>query len=375
MKTHTYKLVLLAVIASVADIAHAGFLLETPPAFAETPKSVSLTRAAPPSTASSQASGRNVDLSAKVDRMARMNRQRVDLESRVTSRITQSGEPPAEMPIIRGMGRDVTLEDALRQVLPAGWDVYSDQDIPLGHKVSWSGNRTWPWVLHDLLVSEDMRANIDWKNSEVMFFAPAVKESITTPVAGAKAGEVRRVAAAAAASAPEAGEAAVADVPKAAVGPAPAPAPVPAAENVNPKLAVKPTPTKVEVKEVVWTLSPEYTLRENLRRWASAANWNLVWNAVNGDAVIDYPVDAKVEFTGELLGINGAMAKVVTAYRDADFPLEIEFFRGNHVVEVRLHRIPDMKQASTDPAAMTPQRVALPKPEPRVEAPRNDNVN
>ncbi|WP_404666891.1 TcpQ domain-containing protein [Roseateles asaccharophilus] len=314
--------------------ATAGFLFEsTPPA----PQPVKAQVDAPKKAESVPAvAGRNVDQSAKVDRLARMNRQRIDLESKLTSRITQSGDSPAELPAIKGMGRSVSLEDALRQILPTGWGAYSDQDLPLNDLVNWSGNRTWPMVLHGLLAERDMRAHIDWKNQEVMFFAPAPKDEVTQPLlAGPGKGvEVR-----------------VAEAPK----------PQAAAPAALPAVAAAPDLGKLAEtkKEVVWVLSPEHTLRENLRRWASAAGWNLVWNAVSGDSVIDYPVDAKVEFSGELLGGNGAMAKVIIAYSDADFPLEIEFFRGNRVVEVRLHQVPDVKSATTTAQASVPPRAPL----------------
>lgn len=376
MKTFTTQLIIAASLTATATIANAGFLFETAPAAREPVLPI---RAAATEGA---AIARNVDLSARLDRVAKMNRQRIDLESRLSSRITQSGETPPELGIIRGMGRDVSFEDALRQVLPNGWSAYSDQDLPLDSKVNWAGNRTWPMVLHGLLSDRDMRAHIDWKAQEVMFFVPALKEAITTPVAGALGVEVRASAEipaqngtglalpqpASLESSPEQGRAAVAAaVPAVVAAAAQGAAPTAGAAVTSLTAPATPNRTTVEVKEVIWTLSPDHTLRENLRRWASAANWNLVWNAVRGDSVIDYPVDAKVEFSGELLGSSGAMAKVITAYRDADYPLSIEFFRGNRVVEIRLHHIPDVKANPTDAPALVAPRVPVPaKPQPPV---------
>lgn len=364
MKTISTKLSVAIALALAAPFAQAAFLFETAapvPAPLAAPVArdgrhvVAISAPAP-------ATGRNVDTSANVDRLAKSNRQRIDLESRLSSRITQSGDTPQELAIVRGIGRDVTFEDALRQVLPSGWSAFSDQDLPLAKKVNWSGNRTWPMVVHGLLADHDMRAHVDWKNQEIMFFVPVPKEELTMPVApGAQGVEVRAVPATAASGPAVDDSAAV----KQAGAAAAAVTPVPTATPVTAVLAAPVLTPKVEVREVVWTLSAEFTLRENLRRWASAANWNLVWNAVSGDTVIDYPVDAKVEFNGELLGSSGAMAKVITAYRDADYPLEIEFFRGNRVVEVRLHRIPDSKGTPGDASPTSPPREPLPvKPAP-----------
>lgn len=307
-----------------ATAAHAGFVVEREPEPVAVPAPATKVAARTPvATAAHTPVGRNVDLSAKIDKISKMNRQRIDLESKVTSRITQSGAAPAELQVLRGMGRDVTFEDALRQVLPAGWSAFSDQDLPTG-AVDWDGNRTWPMVLHTVLARYDMRAHVDWDNQELMLFVPAPKQPEPT------------VAVAAA-----------------------APVAAPAAAAPAEKVAQAP---KVQVKEVVWSLSTDKTLRENLRTWASTAGWNLVWSATYGDTVVDYPVDAKVDFTGELLGVTGAMAKVIAAYSDADRPLEIEFFKGNKVIEVRLHRIPDVKAAPAGQAAVVPTRVQLPPP-------------
>ena len=356
-----------AIIAMiVATPAHAGFLLETAPVETVVPPTMATQRQK--SYDLRVRTGRNVDTSAPVASMGRMNRQKIDLDSKLSSRITQSGEPPAELPTVKGMGRNVSFDDALRQIMPGGWGAFSDQDLAMSQVVSWSGSRTWPMVLHGLLADRDMRAHIDWKNQEVMFFAPGLKDELTQPVVtGADRGvEVRSVQLPG-----EALVAAVATPALVALGAGPVPVAVatikltpvvialtPVAASVSTPVAAPSVATVVTVKEIVWSLSPEHTLRENLRRWASAANWNLVWNAVSGDNVIDYPVDAKVEFTGELLGSTGAMAKVITAYSDADYPLEIEFFRGNRVVEVRMHRIPDAKSAGQATNAVDPTNIA-----------------
>lgn len=340
----TYKHALVACAAlSCSSMVHAGFLYEAAPAPAPA-TATSPVKARPAGVrqvASTVPAGRDVDLSAKVDRMSKMNRQRIDLESRVSSRITQSGAAPGQLQILRGLGRGVTIEDALRQILPSGWSAFSDQDLP-AESVDWDGTRTWPMALHSVLAQYDMRAHIDWDNQELMLFVPAPAPAPTPePVATVATVTVD------AAAAPAPGEASAAQ-----------PAAAPLAEPSN-AVSVEPAPpVSVVVQEVVWTLSTEKTLRENLRTWASSAGWNLVWSATYGDNVIDYPVDAQVSFTGELVGVDGAMAKVISAYADADRPLEIEFFKGNKVVEVRLHRIPDIKKEGAATAVVPPRTPA-----------------
>lgn len=262
-----------------AGFAHAGFLLESKAA---------------PNTAGGP---RLVDKSAKLGSVTKGNRQKIDLESRVTARITQSGSPPAELPMLVGVGRGVSFEDALRQILPAGFTAYSDQDMDLDLKVDWQGSRSWPLVLHTVLASRDMRAHIDWDEMEVMFFVPQAREESVAVITRAE-GDARPA-------------------------------------------------KKAGTKEQILELSPERSLRENLRIWANQAGWTLVWNATVGNKVVDYPVDTLVEFKGDAVGINGAMARVISAYSDAEYPLEIEFFRGNQVIEVRVHRPEEAKPTPT----------------------------
>jgi|LNFM01.1.fsa_nt_gb hypothetical protein len=277
-KQPTFLLLVLACASLFVMPASAGLILE---------------KKAEPQASPNARQTRLVNQSARLSEVTKINRQRIDLESRVSSRISQSGTPPVELPILVGFGRSVTLEDALRQILPAGWTAFSDQDLNIDAKVDWQGTRTWPLALQTVLATLDMRAHIDWDTTEIMFFVPQIKDS---------------------------GQPLVANVVE------------------EPTAPASPTGVKKAAGATVWELSPERSLRENFRLWANQAGWTLVWNAVRGDSVIDYPVDALIEFEGEAIGVNGAMARVIAAYSDADFPLEIEFYRGNKVIEIRLHR-------------------------------------
>lgn len=279
---HFTHLASFALSCLIGATAHAGLILEKKP---EAP------------TNAVERQKRLVNQSARLNEVSKINRQRIDLESRVSSRITQSGTPPVELPILVGFGRNVTLEDSLRQILPAGWSAFSDQDLNMDAKVDWAGTRTWPLAMQTVLAGMDMRAHIDWDTNELMLFVPQLKELPTQ------------------------------------------------AKVIEDAEDATPSPSGVirSQGEVIWELSPQRSLRENFRLWAGQAGWTLVWNAVRGESVIDYPVDALIEFKGEVTGVNGAMARVIAAYGDADFPLEIEFFRGNKVIEVRLHRQGDSK--------------------------------
>lgn len=334
---HKVQLSALAALAvsMLSGAAHAEFVIERPEqAVAAEQRMVAARQRNSTATAFTSIRGaRNVNPSASGDRISKYNRQRIDLESRISSRITQSGASPAELPPIRGMGRRVTLEDALRQVVPAGWEVYSDQQAPLESEVDWDGGRTWPMVMHSVMSSMDMRAHIDWDAQELVLFVPAPKQE---PVAEVMTAE----AAAAAASA--------------------------ATQTAATKNAAKPP--------VVWQIKPG-SLRENLRLLASAAEWTLVWNAVHGDTTVDYDIESPgYSFTGGLIGADGVIAKVVDLYAQAERPLAVTFFHGNKVIEVRLHEIPDVAVNAPAPA-YAPQRLPAPvarPPAPRVEMPSTE---
>jgi hypothetical protein len=249
--------------------------------------------------------GRNIDPSAPVDKITKGNRQRIDLESRLSTRIMQSGVSPQALQTLRGLGRQVTFEDALRQILPAGWSVFSDQEAPLDKLVNWQGGRTWPMVLNSVLTDMNMRAHINWDAQELMLFVPAAKETVA--VAQLVAPDARDASA------------------------------QPSSNSPN---------SATTTQEVVWFIKPG-NLRENLRVLADKAGWTLVWSAVDGDAVINYEVEAPgYQLTGPLIGASGVIAKVVDLYAQAERPLAVTFWYGNKVVEIRLHGVKSDSKAS-----------------------------
>lgn len=338
MNTSYTKVGLAIALLVIAPLSYAGFVFEkaAEPVAAATSKMRADGRIAVATTSV----GRNVNPSAPSERISKLNRQRIDLESRVSSRITQSGNSPTELQSLRGLGRGVTFEDALRQVLPVGWSVYSDQDAPLAKVVDWRGGRTWPMVMHAVLETMDMRAHIDWDAQELMLFVPAPVEVVEKPA---------EIVAQADGSAAPAATSTVSVVAVAGI--------VPATTVATVALATPKAPA-VDVKDVVWSVKPG-NLRENLRVLAAQVGWTLVWNATIGDMTVNYDVEAPgYQFTGALIGSEGVIAKVIDLYAQAEHPLAVTFFHGNKVIEVRLHEVPDVK-AGPAAAMVTAPRAAL----------------
>ena len=326
------KIGLAIALLVIAPLTYAGFVFEkgAEPLAAAASKARADGRIAVAATSG----GRNVNPSAPSERISKINRQRIDLESRVSSRITQSGNSPTELQSLRGLGRGVAFEDALRQVLPVGWSVFSDQDAPLAKVVDWRGGRTWPMVMHAVLETMDMRAHIDWDAQELMLFVPAPVESVEKPaeIVTQADGSAAPAATTVASAAIVAGT-----VPAASVALA------------TPRISA------VGAKDGAWSVKPG-SLRENLRVLAAQVGWTLVWNATIGDMTVNYDVEAPgYQFTGALVGSEGVIAKVIDLYAHAEHPLAVTFFHGNKVIEVRLHEVPDVKSGPAATVVAVPQ--------------------
>lgn len=81
----------------------------------------------------------------------------------------------------------------------------------------------------------------------------------------------------------------------------------------------------------VWRVNTNKSLRENLTEWAEKAGWRLAWDH---GLMIDYPVEHDAVFTGDLVGEDGAIDRILSSYRNADVPLRARFFQGNNVILV-----------------------------------------
>lgn len=290
-------------------------------------------------------------------------RRRVDLDGYVTARVTQRGTAPVELPVVRGVGKGVSLIDALKQLMPPGWKAFEEGGVDMADKVSWSGSRNWVMHLHDIASERNLDVLIDWDRRETTLSPSKVKPKAEAVAVADKAGAPASKDLPAASAAPAmtpggtaaASAASVAAMPptvpstvQAAAAPLPTPsaAAAPSAPASANGTTVAATAAMAGMQPSVaetspppprkWVLSADHTLRENLRRWSKDAGWTLVWSARIGERVIDYPIDAPVTIEGEFEGREGAVARVVGAFIRGDHPLEVEFFRANKVVEVRM---------------------------------------
>lgn len=197
--------------------------------------------------------------------------------------LVQEGVPSVDPLPVKGFGRDVTVHDSLRQLVPLDWQVFTEGEVVLTSKTNWKGGRSWPAILGSVFQETGIKGVLNWTTKELVLF------QVVAPKA---------------------------------VSPANASAPM-----------VKKEATLTEAE---WVLDPQKTLRENLEIWAKKDNWTLVWNATIADKVVDYRIDTKTVITGPFMGENGAMSKIVRSYSDSEYPLAVEFFKSNRIVEIRV---------------------------------------
>lgn len=87
------------------------------------------------------------------------------------SAVTYTGTAPDTIEIRRGMGKDVRLSEALKQIAPAGWRGFGRPDIAEtfnpAKTVSWFGGKPWTEVLDRLARSEGLSAEVDWNRKHI----------------------------------------------------------------------------------------------------------------------------------------------------------------------------------------------------------------
>lgn len=272
-------------------------------------------------------------------------RKTLDMESYVTERISQSGEPSYDNSIIKGAGKGVMLREGLHQIIPLGWKVFTDGPVDLTRKFNWVGNKSWILVLHSMMETNSLNAFIDWNNKEITLFSPIKQKDesklsdadLAKIVAAVKNSDVT-VRVESVSSATDAS----AKLPQ--IQPS-APSIINNSKQVEslPQSKVLPPSTTSVVKAVPveWTMNPDKTVKENLEDWVSKSpGWRLVWSARTGEHIYDYPSKPFVGYTfkGELLGTTGVISRVVSSFVDSNPALAVEFFTENKVIEISLYK-------------------------------------
>lgn len=184
--------------------------------------------------------------------------------------ITQKGRSPGRAALTQTIGKDARLIEAISQVLPSGWQVFQEGEIPYNRLVSWDGrNKSWAAVLNSLLNTVSDRnatigATIDWDTREVLLEA--------------RKGAVK-----------------------------------PAQFLIAQEKSTKKTGP-------IFRLQPGMNLSDNLIEWGKKEGWSIVWLAN-----VDYEVSHSRIYQGNFAEEGGAVDQLISEYFNARVPLSVEF--------------------------------------------------
>lgn len=82
----------------------------------------------------------------------------------------------------------------------------------------------------------------------------------------------------------------------------------------------------------VWRLEKGLSLRKNIDKWAQKAGWSLEWDK---ELNVDYVIEHGAVLTGQFVGSNGVVAKILASMEDREVPLKATFFKNNNVLLIK----------------------------------------
>lgn len=188
--------------------------------------------------------------------------------------VQYTGEPDPEIGVRNGMGRDMPLAEALRLIVPSGWQVYlSDQVVAdmKGSAINWRGGRRWVEVLDVVANDNALIANVVWDKRQVF------------------------------------------------VEKRPAPTVVDVAEPVP---IVAPPPAQF------WVAKAGSSLREVVQEWAKSVDWTVQWIPED----LDYSIVGTLVFEGTF---ENAITDIFGAYDKARRPMQVDGNRKQKLLIVK----------------------------------------
>jgi len=78
--------------------------------------------------------------------------------------VSYIGTPDADIPVVSGFVKDVKLLDAIKQIVPSGWQVFLKDDFvsKTNQTASWRGGRRWVDLLDILANEQGISVVVDW---------------------------------------------------------------------------------------------------------------------------------------------------------------------------------------------------------------------
>lgn len=185
--------------------------------------------------------------------------------------------------VLEGFGRDIPLDLALRQIIPADRSYSLVDGVSPDIVVSWQGGRPWPEILEEMLASRGL--DYRERDGQIVIFP-----------SNAKAGQPLALTSRPAADAP-------------------------ADQASTGSAANEP------VGEGEWRIEKGQWLYQTLSSWAEKAGWTVEWNMPR-----DFLLAHGAVFQGDFVSVA---REILSHYADADPPLEAHFYRGNRVLLVK----------------------------------------
>lgn len=181
-----------------------------------------------------------------------------------------------------GYGHDLPLITALQLIVPKGFEVYSQKDLDMSTKVSWSSkNEPWTNAVKDVLSQSGLAGQVQWSIKRIM-----VQKPYQAPVpSGYRAlFGVKHVATVTPSKEMKAAKVTVSQEKK-------------ATKNVTKtEVAVKRSPQlSLDKHELVAYLPAGGYLRDELRDYANARGWDLKWKLD-----YDYKINKPIPMAGDV---------------------------------------------------------------------------
>lgn len=144
-------------IMSISNVAHAGFIQETNANHASSAMQVSSAPERPPHAPVPDG------LSPLQQYSASNPKSGFDLVS-----IKYIGDPTGVVSVVNEGGKSVALTNAIRSIVPAGWQVFFQEDVMGQEKeASWASGRTWIATLDIIGNDAGLSVEVDWPRQYV----------------------------------------------------------------------------------------------------------------------------------------------------------------------------------------------------------------
>jgi len=174
--------------------------------------------------------------------------------------VSYIGDPPADIEVRHGFGRDVKLIDALKQIVPDGWHAFVSEDDGRFNKnqlVSWHGGRKWVEVLDIMASEQSLTVDVDWTKQQIYVANKKVNFDAVLP------GKI------------------------------------------------------IAPPKVYWVAKAGSTLRDSVTEWAQKAGWTVRWTQDD----LDYPIIGDLTFDGSF---ENAITGIFRAYEKAARPMLVD---------------------------------------------------